>query len=396
MTATGRQVWIVNGTSDGLTATDRVLVFSLDSGKWSDGPSTNRAVYAASAAWLEGRLYIAGGRTSPGGALDVGSVLYHRQTMQLLAGNTWYDGLHPPLPAADMAGGVVADTWYLVGGDTASSDPAAPTGIVQAFAAARGWSVSDTYPVFASQTVRNAAGLGTGPAELAPGTMASIIGTNLAVSKHTAPAVRAGGLFLTTDLPEELGGVRITLDGIPVGIVSVAPDRIDFQVPFGFATGRTAELRVSRSGVDAPPFPVSLAAAAPGIFTNTYGETRSIAVLHETAAIAANADGTLNYPSQPARPGETITLRVTGLGKVEPGLDPLQRGPREPASVVRIPEVLIDGRPAAVQSAVLTPGEAGIYDLRVTIPRETRAGIRVAVQVRSGDILSNTAVLAIE
>lgn len=56
------------------------------------------------------------------------------------------------------------------------------------------------------------------------------------------------------------------------------------------------------------------------MFADSYGET---------AAIATNADGTLNYPSQPARAGETITLRVTGLGEVQPRPDPLQRGPGE-------------------------------------------------------------------
>ena len=139
-----------------------------------------------------------------------------------------------------------------------------------------------------------------------------------------------------------------------------------------------------------------LAPQAPGIFTYTYGETRSIDVLDGAAAIASNADGTLNYPSQPAHPGETITLRVTGLGEVDPRPAPLARGPREPAAVIRIPEVLIDGRSAVVQSAVLAAGEAGLYDVRVTIPRETRTGVRVRVQLRAGEILSNVAVLAIE
>jgi hypothetical protein len=48
-----------------------------------------------------------------------------------------------------------------------------------------------------------------------------------------------------------------------------------------------------------------------------------------------------------------------------------------------------------VQSALLVPGEAGLYDLRVTLPRETRTGVRVLVRVRGG-ILSNPAVIAVE
>jgi uncharacterized protein (TIGR03437 family) len=391
----GREIWIINGTTDGLTATDRVLVFSPDSGTWREGPATTRGVYGASAAWLEGRIYLAGGRTAPGGPLDVGSVLYHSQTMQVLAGGVWWAGLYPPLPAGGTAGAVVGDTWYLAGGDT-SSDAPAPTGIVQSFEGARGWAASDSYPVFAGQTVRNAAGLGVGPVELAPGAVASILGMHLAQRRLAVPSVRSVGPYLTTDLPDELDGVRVTVDGQRAGIVAVAPDRIDFQVPFGLETDRTVVLRVSRGGVEAPPALVRLAVAAPGIFTYTYGETRSIDVLNEAAAVVTNADGTLNYPSQPAHPGDTITLRVTGLGDVDPRPELLQRGPRAPASVLRLPEVLIDGRPAAVESALLAPGEAGLYDVRATIPTETRTGVRVLVQLRAGGILSNRAVLAIE
>jgi uncharacterized protein (TIGR03437 family) len=392
----GRDIWVINGTSDGSTATNRVLVFSPDSGTWREGPVSNRALYGASAAWLDGRIFLAGGRTAPGGALDVGNVLYFSQTMQVLVDDAWHVGLYPPLPASRMAGGVSADTWYLVGGDTASTSPAAPTGIVQAFATVRDWVVSDSFPVFTAQTVRNAAGLGTGPAELAPGTMASIIGTHLAERELTAPGVRAEGSYLTTDLPEELGGIRVTVDGKTAGIIAVSPKRIDFQVPFALSTGRTATVRVSRNGIAAPAVQVRLEPAAPGIFTYTYGETRSIDFLNEGAAIATNADGTLNYPSQPAHPGDTITLRVTGLGAVEQLPEPLQRGPREEVAAEQIPEVLIDGRSAVVQSAVLAAGEAGLYDVQVTIPRETRTGIRVLVQLRSGGILSNPAVLSVE
>jgi uncharacterized protein (TIGR03437 family) len=123
---------------------------------------------------------------------------------------------------------------------------------------------------------------------------------------------------------------------------------------------------------------------------------RSVDILDEAAAIATNQNGTLNYPSQPAYRGETITLRVTGLGDVMPNPEPLQRGPREPATAALLPEVLIDGRPAEVLSALLVPGEAGLYDVRARIPPDARTGIRVPVQLRSGEVLSNRAVIVIE
>jgi uncharacterized protein (TIGR03437 family) len=62
----------------------------------------------------------------------------------------------------------------------------------------------------------------------------------------------------------------------------------------------------------------------------------------------------------------------------------------------RLPQVLIDGRPAQVESARLVPGEAGVYEVRATVPREARTGLRVDVQLRAGEILSNRAILVIE
>lgn len=392
----GREIWVINGTADARTSSNRVLVFSPDTGIWREGAPTPRALYGASAAWLDGRILVAGGRAAPGGALDVGPDLYYRRKMLLLAGGAWFDGLHPPLAASGMAGAVIGDTWYVAGGNTAFDALPAPASAVQAYRATTGWAASDTYPVFAAETVRNAAGLGVGPGELAPGALASILGSNLSSRTLSAPPVRVEGRLLTTDLPEELGGIRVTVDGVLAGIVSVSPERVDFQVPFGLGGARAVPVRVSRNGVEAPAVLAGVAPAAPGIFTYTYGEARAIDVLFEAAAIVTNADGKLNYPAQPARPGETVTLRVTGLGEVEPRPGPLQRGPRDPAAVVRPPEVLIDGRLAAVQSAVLVPGEAGLYDVRVAIPRESRTGVRVKVQLRAGEILSNPAVLVIE
>ncbi len=392
----GREIWIVGGTPDGRAASDRVLVFNTATGAWREGPPSERPVHAPTAAWLEGRLYIAGGRQAPGGALDAGNVIYNSETIQMLSGNTWYPSLYQPVLASHAAGAVVGDTWYLVGGDAAPNTPAAPLGVVQAFQTARGWAVSDSYPVFTAQTVRNAAGLGVGPAELAPGSLASILGHNLAAGKAGAPSVRNEGRFLTTDLPDELAGVRVSIDGVRAGIASVSPGRIDFQVPFGLTPGRQVEVRVSRSGSEAPPVLARLAAAAPGLFTYTYGETRSIDYLNEAAAIVHNGDGKLNYPAQPARRGETVTIRATGLGEVEPRPGPLQRGPRTPSPVVTLPEVLIDGRLAAVRSAELAPGEAGIYNVRVVVPPDSRTGVRVLLRLRSGGILSNPAVFVIE
>ena len=400
----GREIYILNGTQDGSSATNRVLVFTPSSGAWREGPRSVRGVYGASAAYLNARLFLAGGRLAVDGPLDVGTVHYQSQSMQVLVqGREWFASLDPPLPATDMASAVTGQTWYLIGGDTAPGGaPRAPTDVVQAFTAAQGWVISDTHPVYTSDGVRNAAGLGVGPTELAPGASASVLGFHLANDTRRAPPVRFNGRVFTTDLPEELAGVRVTVDGVAAGIVSVAPERIDFQVPFTIQAGvgaRLVRFQVSRAGaaVEAPAVLVPIVEAAPGLFTYTHGETRALAHLDLSAAVAYNADGRLNYGSQPAYRGEAITLVATGLGDVGPRPEPLQRAPREIVPVaLRTPEVLIDGKPAVVESVRLAPGEAGIYEIRVRIPADSRTGFRVPVRIRSGEIQSNRAIIVIE
>jgi len=396
----GSNIYVVNGTQDGSTATNRTLIYSTANGAWSEAPQTNRAVYGASATFLSGRLFLAGGRAAPNGLLDVGNVHYLTQAMQVLVGNTWYAGLEPLVTATGMASGIVGSTWYTVGGDTSiNADAQAPSDLVQAFTVLDGWLVSDAHPVLLSESVRNYVGLGGGPKELAPGTLATILGYYLSTRTVAASAISWNGNYFTTDLPAELGGVQVTIDGQPAGIVSVAPGRVDFQVPFGIGAGpspRPTKVQITRDGVAAPAVISQLVNAAPGLYIYSHGETRELTHLDGSGAIAYNSDGKLNFGGQPARRGTVITLRATGLGDVDNNPAPLQRTPGDiPATPLNIPEVLIDGHSASVQSVRLIPGEAGIYELRVLIPDDVRTGLRVNVQLRAGSILSNRAVLVI-
>jgi N-acetylneuraminic acid mutarotase len=176
----GREIWVINGTTDGRAATNRVLVYAPDTGRWREAPVTPRALYGASAAALENRVFLAGGRSGPNGPLDLSEELYQNQTMLVYSSGAWWDGLIPALPAARMAAAVVGDNWYLAGGDTAALAAApAASRAVQAFHAALGWAISATTPLYTAQTVRNAAGLGVGPAELAPGAAVAILGSHL-------------------------------------------------------------------------------------------------------------------------------------------------------------------------------------------------------------------------
>ena len=77
---------------------------------------------------------------------------------------------------------------------------------------------------------------GQSAAEVAPGTLVTITGTNL--SDVTQSAIDVVGNILgtpgRTQLPLELGGVSVYFDGIKAPLLFVSPTQINTQIPFGF------------------------------------------------------------------------------------------------------------------------------------------------------------------
>ena len=96
-------------------------------------------------------------------------------------------------------------------------------------------------PSINSVVVVNAA---SGGAVVVPGGIGSIFGLNLA-----AATVLAGGI----PLPTELGGVRVTVNGIDAPIFFVSATQVNFQIPFEVpAQGVLTEL-VIRDGFTSDP-----------------------------------------------------------------------------------------------------------------------------------------------
>ncbi len=132
-------------------------------------------------------------------------------------------------------------------------------------------------------------------AKVAPGTLVSILGTNL--SDGTASAAGA------ESLPTKLGGVEVYLNGVVAPLLFVSPTQINTQIPFSFLD--TASINVwvriehSDGTVSATnPQAVSLVPANPGIFTmsNSQTDPRPAVVLHGSsyATGVISVDGTIN------------------------------------------------------------------------------------------------------
>jgi uncharacterized protein (TIGR03437 family) len=132
-------------------------------------------------------------------------------------------------------------------------------------------------------------------APVAPGSVISIFGTNLASSAVAASSV---------PLPSALGGTSVRVNGELAPLFYASPLQINAQLPFDTPPGAVT-LTVTANGSTSAPEPFTVAAAAPGILV--YGQGR---------AVALNQDYSLNGSGKPALAGSVITVYMTGQGPV--------------------------------------------------------------------------------
>ncbi|HKE23988.1 MAG TPA: hypothetical protein VKB88_16595 [Bryobacteraceae bacterium] len=136
---------------------------------------------------------------------------------------------------------------------------------------------------------------GGGAAQVAPGTLVSINGTNL--SSQTAAADLS-----QPQLPTQLGGAEVYFNGIKSPLLYVSPTQINAQIPWEFTdtTSVNAYVRsVMGDGtiMGTSPVAVTIVPANPGIFTSNGAQTPAIAVATHGSSNAigiVSVDGTAN------------------------------------------------------------------------------------------------------
>lgn len=120
--------------------------------------------------------------------------------------------------------------------------------------------------------VTNAADFHPGP--VAPGSLASVWGSNLAGQN-----------------------VSVTFDGVPAKLLYDGAQQINLLVPAALGAQSSAQLVVTVDGAPSAPFTVPLTAVAPAIFTPG----------------VLNQDNTVNSPANPAKLGTFLQIFLTGI-----------------------------------------------------------------------------------
>jgi uncharacterized protein (TIGR03437 family) len=148
---------------------------------------------------------------------------------------------------------------------------------------------------------------------------------------------------------------------------------------------------VTRAGQTSTAQPLTVVAAAPGIFTTGQTGAGQGAIL--------NVDYILVNASAPATAGDIVQVFCTGLGATTPAV---ATGAVTPAPGLTGPVIAnaavtatVGGVAAPVKFAGLVAGYVGLYQVNVQIPAGVTVGSSVALVLTANGINSNSATLAI-
>jgi uncharacterized protein (TIGR03437 family) len=258
------------------------------------------------------------------------------------------------------------------------------------FLISKGAIVAQT-PVIAPNGIVNGATFAQG--SIAPGSIASIFGSNLAGSLATAS---------TVPLSTALADVTVTINGQPAPLYFVSPDQagtpgsaqINIQIPYdvlppGTTTG-SVNVTVNRTAAgSSQPATVQIAPLAPGILQ---ASGHAIAINNADGTLAAAPGSIPGLTTHAATAGDVLILYATGLGAVTPAVANGADSHDQLRTTTVTPVILIGGVQAQVLFSGLTPQFTGVNQVNIVVPSGVTAGDAVPIQIQEGSITTSNQV----
>jgi acid phosphatase type 7 len=196
-------------------------------------------------------------------------------------------------------------------------------------------------PLVAPNGVLNAGDYSTG---IAPGSLVSLFGQNFALRPASAA---------TFPLPESLGGITASANGIAVPLLYVSPGQINFQMPFNVSGQVNLQIRTANGVASAS---VNVVPTAPSLLA------------------MATQNGLISSTS-PVQPGSYVTLYVTGLGTPTSPVATGQAAPGKAVPVAANVLVLLGDTIIVPSYAGMAPGFAGVNQINFQVPAGLSPGV---------------------
>lgn len=236
-------------------------------------------------------------------------------------------------------------------------------------------------PVYSSSSIVNAAT--QTPMALAPNTLATIYGTDLAFSTRSVMSAD----LAESAMPTELDGVQVWFNSQPCPLFYISPTQINFLIPYRIATA-PAWIIVANNGHAGLPAQIQIHNTSPGLFL--WGNNQPVAV---------HLNGDLISDSSPALPGEIVVIFAAGLGHTLPDLPDGQLATSAyPIRLAPQFQVLLDGvacPPGSILYAGLAPDFIGLYQINLKLPSDAPPNPEIQLSV-DGDSSPGSIRLAIQ
>jgi uncharacterized protein (TIGR03437 family) len=176
-------------------------------------------------------------------------------------------------------------------------------------------------------------------------------------------------------LASSLGGYSFTLNGIRVPLQQYVNRSFRAEIPAELEPGTYPLDEFDPSGVRIATAQITLDTLAP-----RYVDTL------QSGLRARKPDGSVVWWSNPARPSETLLVRMTGQGAVQPVLaNGSAATPGVPSTPVAPVTATIGGKAAKVLSAGMSASEAGILEVRLEVPDLADGEYSMAVRIGEED-----------
>jgi uncharacterized protein (TIGR03437 family) len=231
-----------------------------------------------------------------------------------------------------------------------------------------GVSVTVTQPALATaplppiKSVVNAASYIGGA--VSPGELVTLFGIGI------GPATAAGA---TTDpatgkLATTIGGVQVLFNGTPAPMIYASSTQVSAVVPYEMALISNPSVWIAYAGQISNAYPLTVAAAAPGVFAQNASGSGTGAIL--------NQDNSLNGPSHPAAKGSIVQMFMTGEGQTTP------LGITGKITGVTLPPPQVT--PAPVQPILVSTGGQALYTYAGEAPGMVAGVMQLNVQIPAG------------
>jgi uncharacterized protein (TIGR03437 family) len=204
-------------------------------------------------------------------------------------------------------------------------------------------------------------------APLAPGNIAAIYGSNLAIITEVPNVV---------PLPTDVNGTQVLIGGIKAPIYFTSDGQVNAQIPYELEPNKQYQVIVAANGALSTPDSIQVSAVVPGL-----------AAYADGTVIAEHADGTLINAGSPAKGGEVAVVYLSGLGSTSGG-DVTSGGASPGAGDLATPNVTptvaVGGVSAKIEFVGLTPGLVGLYQMNFDVPTGLTSGDVDIVVTQSG------------